>query len=451
MAEVVRIQLRRGTAAQWTQANPTLAEGEFGIETDTGKFKIGDGITAWNSIVNYFEPLDLSGYATTDDLDDYPTNSDLTTTLSSYLTTSSASSIYQTQAAMSLYAALSGATFTGPVILNADPTAPLGAATKEYVDNVASGILAKPAVLAATTTNLAGTYNNGTNGVGSTLNLGQLATLDIDGVTSWNQYDGLLLKDQTNSAQNGRWVMDQVGNGTDTDWILRRCGLCDEPSEIPGMYIFVTDGTVNGGTGWVAVVEDPATFAVGIDDINMYNFTSSTSYTAGSGISIAGNAISVDNTVAILTGTQTLTNKTLTLPNLNSPIIRMPIENVTVFAGAESPNVFIGQNNNTSVFYFPNPIADVPIFYVPFGRTPNGSAVTYSVIFKQGATPREVDTNYIYINNDYIISTINWLGGSAPTPSANTISVYTITVLQNGDGTSINHFTSFGSMATYGG
>lgn len=41
------IQMRRGTAAQWTAANPTLAAGESGFETDTHKFKIGDGATAW--------------------------------------------------------------------------------------------------------------------------------------------------------------------------------------------------------------------------------------------------------------------------------------------------------------------------------------------------------------------------------------------------------------------
>lgn len=46
----VQIQLRRGTAAQWTSANPTLASGEVGFETDTNKEKIGDGTTAWNSL-----------------------------------------------------------------------------------------------------------------------------------------------------------------------------------------------------------------------------------------------------------------------------------------------------------------------------------------------------------------------------------------------------------------
>lgn len=49
-----RIQVRRGTAAQWTSAATVLASGEIGFETDTGKFKIGDGSTAWASL-SYFQ------------------------------------------------------------------------------------------------------------------------------------------------------------------------------------------------------------------------------------------------------------------------------------------------------------------------------------------------------------------------------------------------------------
>lgn len=45
-----QIQSRRGTASQWTTANPTLAAGEIGAETDTNRFKIGNGSTAWNSL-----------------------------------------------------------------------------------------------------------------------------------------------------------------------------------------------------------------------------------------------------------------------------------------------------------------------------------------------------------------------------------------------------------------
>lgn len=46
----VTIQLRGDTAANWTSVNPILAERELGIETDTLLYKIGNGVTAWNSL-----------------------------------------------------------------------------------------------------------------------------------------------------------------------------------------------------------------------------------------------------------------------------------------------------------------------------------------------------------------------------------------------------------------
>jgi hypothetical protein len=56
-----RMQQRRGTAAQWTQADPILAAGEIGFESDTNQFKIGDGINHWDDL-SYFKNLeDLGG------------------------------------------------------------------------------------------------------------------------------------------------------------------------------------------------------------------------------------------------------------------------------------------------------------------------------------------------------------------------------------------------------
>ena len=55
-----RIQLKRSTAASWTSNNPVLFVGEIGYETDTKKFKIGDGSTAWTSLTYSSIPLSLS-------------------------------------------------------------------------------------------------------------------------------------------------------------------------------------------------------------------------------------------------------------------------------------------------------------------------------------------------------------------------------------------------------
>jgi Major tropism determinant N-terminal domain len=46
----VRIQVRRGTATQWTSVNPILAAGEMGVESDTNKFKFGNGSSTWTAL-----------------------------------------------------------------------------------------------------------------------------------------------------------------------------------------------------------------------------------------------------------------------------------------------------------------------------------------------------------------------------------------------------------------
>ena len=58
------IQMRRDTASNWTTVNPVLASGELGVETDTNKFKIGDGVTAWNTLDYQGGGGDLSNYYT---------------------------------------------------------------------------------------------------------------------------------------------------------------------------------------------------------------------------------------------------------------------------------------------------------------------------------------------------------------------------------------------------
>lgn len=50
MPRINNIQVRRDTAANWTSVNPTLAAGEVGLETDTGKLKYGTGAATWTAL-----------------------------------------------------------------------------------------------------------------------------------------------------------------------------------------------------------------------------------------------------------------------------------------------------------------------------------------------------------------------------------------------------------------
>lgn len=105
MAVQTQIQVRRGTAATWTSANPTLTAGELGFETDTGKYKIGNGVTAWAALA-----YALNGAAVT------------TSPLSQFASTTSAQ----------LAGVISDETGTGSLVFNTSPsltTPTIGVAT----------------------------------------------------------------------------------------------------------------------------------------------------------------------------------------------------------------------------------------------------------------------------------------------------------------------------------
>ena len=55
----VTLQIRHDTASNWTIRNPVLAQGEYGLETDTYLIKVGDGVLDWAHLP-YLNKLDAS-------------------------------------------------------------------------------------------------------------------------------------------------------------------------------------------------------------------------------------------------------------------------------------------------------------------------------------------------------------------------------------------------------
>lgn len=149
----------------------------------------------------------------------------------------------------------------------AEPVADSDAATKYYVDAARSGLDIKNSVKAATTGNI-------------TLS----GTQVIDGVTL-SVGDRVLVKDQTNSAQNGIYV---VASGSWT-----RSTDADAPAELnPGTFVFVEEGSTNSDTGFVVVSDGALT--IGTDPIEWTLFSTSGTLIAGSGLSKNGYTLEVN-------------------------------------------------------------------------------------------------------------------------------------------------------------
>ncbi|HHX3461806.1 TPA: hypothetical protein ACU9OW_000032 [Legionella pneumophila] len=139
---------------------------------------------------------------------------------------------------------------------------------KAYADSIASGFTFINPVNAASTGNFNSTYNNGSSGVGATL------TASVNGAFSLDGQAGVLnnsyfMKDQTNTFENGIYILTQVGDGSNPA-ILTRATYFDQPSEIqPGDLVPVLAGTVNGGTLWL---QTATVSTVGTDAITFIAF-----------------------------------------------------------------------------------------------------------------------------------------------------------------------------------
>jgi hypothetical protein len=248
-----KIILRRDTTANWTSANPVLADGEIGYDTTLDRIKVGDGSHAWASLpfttnvslATNADPglLSAAGY----------------TELSGATDANTASKIVKRDASGNFSVNLISASGT--------PSSASHLTTKSYVDALVNGLDVKASVRVATTEN------------------SDLSGLDtVDGVTL-TAGDRVLVKDQTIASENGVYV---AAAGA---W--SRAADCDASAEVTsGLFTFVAEGTINADSAWVLTTNDPIT--VGSTSLTFTQFSGAGQVTAGIALTKTGNVLDVD-------------------------------------------------------------------------------------------------------------------------------------------------------------
>lgn len=195
----------------------------------------------------------------------------------------------------SVYMPKTGGVFTGSTNMSglkisgvADPTTAQEAATKAYVDNVASGLNPLQACYAGTIgANIVGTYLNGVAGVGATFVVTATGAFTLDGTTP-PQGSRILLKDQSSGFQNGIYDLTLAGSVGVSPILTRSLDYNTAATMNAGDLIPIVNGTVNVITSWL---QTAVITTVGTDSLTFTEW----SYNPAALLKVASNLSDVAN------------------------------------------------------------------------------------------------------------------------------------------------------------
>ena len=215
-----------------------------------------------------------------------------------------------------------GDTMSGLLVLSGDPGSALGAATKQYVDNISGNVNFHSPVYTATTGNLIANYDNGVAGVGATLIATTNGALQVDGEFP-SYLDRVLVWQQNDAFKNGVYKVDVVGDSVTPYTLIRSTDSDNNPSgEIRyGDYTLILSGDTNGGKGFIC--NTVGTVVVGTTPITFVQYNVAQAVTPGYGLLtsspnvIAINTAITQEKITLTTdgsGAATLIGNTLNIP-----------------------------------------------------------------------------------------------------------------------------------------
>lgn len=404
-----RVLLRRDTSANWTSTNPTLAAGELGAESNTGRLKLGDGSTAWNSLAYLGGVTSVNGSTgvvvlNLDDVNNVtapsPSNGD-------YLR------------------------WNGTAWVNVAGQAVATTSDVTFNDLTVSGNL----TVSGTTT----TVNTATLSVAD-----NIVVLNSDVTTSPTENAGIEVERGTSTNVLLRWnetndVWELTNDGTNYSPIATEGFVSTQTSTLDSLGDVTIGSASDGqflrwnGTAWVNDAIDLGTDTNG-------NYMSGV--TAGTGVTVTHTPGEGSNaTIAI--GQAVATNSEVTFLNLKTT---SAIELVTISATAATGTINLDMANGAT-YYTSNSTANFTVNL----RWNSSTSLDSKLAVGEMATASFLVTNgTAYYANAHQIAggaiTPKWQGGTAPSAgNANSIDMYTYTVVK----TANNTFTLFAALTRF--
>ena len=404
-----RVLLRRDTSANWTSTNPTLAAGELGAESNTGRLKLGDGSTAWNGLAYLGGVTSVNGSTgvvvlNLDDVNNVtapsPSNGD-------YLRWNGTAWV---NVAGQAVATTSNVTFndltvSGNLTVGGTTTA-INTSTLNVADNV---VVLNNDVTGSPTENAGIEVERGTS---------------TNVLLRWNETDDVW--ELTNDGTNYSPIATQSFVNTQTS-TLDSLGDVDIFSPLSGEFLKWT------GSKWANEAID-----LGADTTGNYM----SGVTAGTGVTVThtpGEGSSA--TIAIGQAVETTSEVTFSSVKTTSAI-----ELVTISATAATGTINLDMANGTT-YYTANSTAN---FTVNLRWNASTSLNTKLAVGEMATTSFMVTNGTAYYANAHQIGgtaiTPRWQGGTAPSAgNANSVDMYSYTVLKTG----ANTFNLFAALTRF--